>query len=153
MFIERRFTREGSSAYKIYSGRDGDAYKPVKVVSTRRKELDAICDHMNIQVDNPLNILTQDNARMFLSASNARDKYKFFMEGTQLQQLNDQYSVMVEKIDGLKVRSDCPSRQLFTNARPLPDFSPGVRHLDLYAGLRICRVAANSNVERARDET
>ena len=50
--ITRRFTKDGSSSYKIKS-RDG------KVVSTKREELQAICDHMNIQVDNPMNILTQ----------------------------------------------------------------------------------------------
>ena len=50
--ITRRFTKDGSSSYKIKS-RDG------KLVSTKREELQAICDHMNIQVDNPMNILTQ----------------------------------------------------------------------------------------------
>jgi chromosome segregation ATPase len=50
--ITRRFTREGSSSYKIKS-KDG------KLVSTKREELSAICDHMNIQVDNPMNVLTQ----------------------------------------------------------------------------------------------
>ncbi len=52
--VTRRFTKEGSSSYKIKS-RDG------KVISTKREELSAICDHMNIQVDNPMNVLTQGN--------------------------------------------------------------------------------------------
>ena len=52
--ITRRFTKEGASSYKIKS-RDG------KIVSTKREELSAICDHMNIQVDNPMNVLTQGN--------------------------------------------------------------------------------------------
>ena len=50
--ITRRFTKEGSSSYKMRS-------KTGKVISTKREELSAICDHMNIQVDNPMNILTQ----------------------------------------------------------------------------------------------
>lgn len=54
--ITRRFTREGSSSYKIKS-KDG------KSVSTKREELSAICDHMNIQVDNPMNVLTQGRSR------------------------------------------------------------------------------------------
>ncbi len=53
--ITRRFTKEGSSSYKIKS-RDG------KLISTKREELSAICDHMNIQVDNPMNVLTQGNS-------------------------------------------------------------------------------------------
>jgi len=54
--ITRRFTKEGSSSYKIKS-KDG------KLVSTKREELSAICDHMNIQVDNPMNVLTQGRSR------------------------------------------------------------------------------------------
>jgi structural maintenance of chromosomes protein 6 len=54
--ITRRFTREGASSYKIKS-KDG------KLVSTKREELSAICDHMNIQVDNPMNVLTQGRSR------------------------------------------------------------------------------------------
>lgn len=50
--ITRRFRIDGSSSYKIKS-KDG------RVISTKREELSAICDHMNIQVDNPMNILTQ----------------------------------------------------------------------------------------------
>jgi len=83
--ITRRFTKEGSSSWKIKS-KDG------KIISTKKDELSAICDHMNIQVDNPMNVLTQgefsscqrahtdvmgvDAARQFLSASHPNDKYK-----------------------------------------------------------------------------
>ena len=54
--ITRHFTREGSTSYKIKS-KDG------KLVSTKREELSSICDHMNIQVDNPMNVLTQGKSR------------------------------------------------------------------------------------------
>lgn len=50
--ITRKFTKEGSSGYKIKS-------KEGKVLSTKREDLSAICDHMNIQIDNPMTILTQ----------------------------------------------------------------------------------------------
>ncbi|TFY72836.1 hypothetical protein EVG20_g177 [Dentipellis fragilis] len=91
IIITRRFTKEGSSSYKIKS-RDG------KVISTKREELSAICDHMNIQVDNPMNVLTQDAARQFLSASHPSDKYKFFLRGTQLSQLSEEYETCLENI-------------------------------------------------------
>lgn len=54
--ICRKFSKEGSSSWKIMS-KDG------KTISTKKDELSAICDHMNIQVDNPMNVLTQDAAR------------------------------------------------------------------------------------------
>ena len=50
--ITRKFTKEGSSSWKIKS-KDG------RMISTKKDELSAICDHMNIQVDNPMNVLTQ----------------------------------------------------------------------------------------------
>ena len=50
--ITRKFTKDGSSSWKIKS-KDG------KVISTKKEDLAAICDHMNIQVDNPMNVLTQ----------------------------------------------------------------------------------------------
>lgn len=54
ILVTRRFTREGGSSYSIKS-------KSGKKISSKREELSAICDHMNIQVDNPINILTQGN--------------------------------------------------------------------------------------------
>ncbi|EDR03919.1 uncharacterized protein LACBIDRAFT_306584 [Laccaria bicolor S238N-H82] len=89
--ITRRFTKEGGSSWKIKS-KDG------KVISTKKEELAAICDHMNIQVDNPMNVLTQDSARQFLSASHPQDKYKFFLRGTQLSRLSDEYDTCLENI-------------------------------------------------------
>jgi hypothetical protein len=47
-----------------------------RLVSNRREELTAICDHMQIQPDNPLLILNQDAAREFLSSSTAENRYK-----------------------------------------------------------------------------
>jgi len=53
--ITRRFTKDGSSTWKIKSQDD-------KVISSKKDELAAICDHMNIQVDNPMNVLTQGSS-------------------------------------------------------------------------------------------
>ncbi|KAK0186629.1 P-loop containing nucleoside triphosphate hydrolase protein [Armillaria mellea] len=89
--IVRRFTKDGSSSWKIQN-------KEGKVISTKRDELSAICDHMNIQVDNPMNVLTQDAARQFLSASSKKDKYKLFLRGTQLSQLAQEYDTCHENV-------------------------------------------------------
>lgn len=52
ILITRRFTIQGDSSYKILSEKK-------VVISTKKADLDDICDHMSIQVDNPLNVLTQ----------------------------------------------------------------------------------------------
>ncbi|KAG9315735.1 P-loop containing nucleoside triphosphate hydrolase protein [Chiua virens] len=93
--IRRTFTRDGSSSWKIMS-KDGT------VISNKRDELAAICDHMNIQVDNPMNVLTQDAARQFLNASHPSDKYKFFLRGTQLSQLSEEYDTCLLNINQTK---------------------------------------------------
>lgn len=69
IMVERRISKNGSSGYKIKTSGG-------KTVSTKREELIAICDHMSIQVDNPLTFLSQDSARQFLSSSTPEDKYK-----------------------------------------------------------------------------
>ncbi|CAG8453598.1 23060_t:CDS:10 [Dentiscutata erythropus] len=90
--IERRISRDGSNGYKIKTSGG-------KVVSGKREELNAILDHMAIQVDNPMNVLSQDTARQFLHSSSPEDKYKFFMKGTQLTQLSEDYELIRESIE------------------------------------------------------
>ncbi|GAB5592606.1 Structural maintenance of chromosomes protein 6 [Umbelopsis nana] len=93
IIIERRISKDGASGYKIKSSSTG------KTISTKREELAAICDHMSIQVDNPLTILSQDSARQFLNSSTPEDKYKFFMKGSQLTQLSSDYEQIREYVD------------------------------------------------------
>ena len=59
IIISRTFTTSGSSTWKIMNSQG-------KGVSTKRDELSAICDHMNIQVDNPMTVLTQGMIHSFL---------------------------------------------------------------------------------------
>ncbi|KAL5533334.1 SMC6 [Sanghuangporus sanghuang] len=91
IIVTRNFTKSGSSSYKIKS-KDG------KTISTKKDELARILDHMNIQVDNPMNILTQDSARQFIGGTHPTDKYEFFLKGTQLKQLSEEYETCLENI-------------------------------------------------------
>lgn len=50
--ISRKFTEKGSSSMKIRSGSG-------QLISTKRDELESICSHFQIQVDNELTVLTQ----------------------------------------------------------------------------------------------
>lgn len=100
IIIERAITKEGGGGYKIKSGRDN------KVISTHRSELQNILDHFMIQADNPLNVLSQDAAKLFLSASTSKDKYALFIRGTQLQQLTDEYGEIENNIRTAKVILD-----------------------------------------------
>ncbi|KAJ1302116.1 hypothetical protein OPQ81_000947 [Rhizoctonia solani] len=92
--ITRRFTDKGSSSYIIKGAKD----KFKRTISTKREELTNITDHMNLQVDNPVVVLTQDTSRQFLASSKPKDKYQFFLNGTSLTQLSDEYETILESL-------------------------------------------------------
>jgi len=92
IIIERHFSTSGSSSFKIKSTNN-------RLVSTKRAELDNISDYYALQLDNPVNVLTQDMARQFLNSSSPADKYKFFVKGVQLEQLDNDYTILCDSLD------------------------------------------------------
>lgn len=97
IIVERHFTQSGTSGFKL-KDRNG------KIVSVKKSELEDIIDHFGLQIDNPLNVLTQDMARQFLNDSNAKDKYKFFLKGTQLETLDRDYSQIQQELEEQKAK-------------------------------------------------
>ncbi|KUI58217.1 Structural maintenance of chromosomes protein 6 [Cytospora mali] len=89
IIIERHFTTRGGSGFFLKS-------ETGNTISKKKAEVDDIVEYYCLQVDNPLNILSQDNARQFLNQASAKQKYKFFLQGVQLQQLDDDYRVLEE---------------------------------------------------------
>lgn len=92
--VERNFSRSGASGFKLKNADD-------KVISTKKNDLDDILDFFGFQLDNPINVLTQDMARQFLANSTPADKYKFFIRGTQLETLDNDYNLMEEHCDNM----------------------------------------------------
>lgn len=52
-------------------------------------------DHLNIQTENPCAILDQENAKLFLKG-NPTEKYKFFLQSTDLYKMRTTYSKIDE---------------------------------------------------------
>ena len=92
IIVERHFSRSGSSSFKLKSSTG-------RLISTRKADLDDICDYYALQIDNPMNVLTQDMARQFLNNSTPSDKYKFFMKGTQLEHLDGDYLIVEQNLE------------------------------------------------------
>lgn len=92
IIVERHFTKTGTSNFKIKADNG-------RIVSTKKAELDSIIDYFTLQFDNPMNVLSQDMARQFLSTSSPAEKYKFFVKGVQLEQLDQDYRLIEESID------------------------------------------------------
>ncbi|KAL8953621.1 MAG: hypothetical protein Q9222_000547 [Ikaeria aurantiellina] len=92
IIVERHFNRSGTSNFKLKSALG-------RLISTKKADLEEICDYFALQIDNPMNVLTQDMARQFLSNSTPQEKYKFFMKGTQLEHLDGDYLQIEQSID------------------------------------------------------
>ncbi|OLN94360.1 Structural maintenance of chromosomes protein 6 [Colletotrichum chlorophyti] len=90
--VERHFSRAGSSGFKLKSVTG-------RTVSTKKADVDEISEYWALQVDNPLNVLSQDNARQFLNSSSPSMKYKFFVRGVQLEQLDNDYKLLTEILE------------------------------------------------------
>ncbi|OIW26833.1 P-loop containing nucleoside triphosphate hydrolase protein [Coniochaeta ligniaria NRRL 30616] len=92
IIVERTFSKTGTSGFKVKSAEN-------QIISTKKSEVDEIVEFYALQVDNPLNILSQDNARQFLNASSSAEKYKYFIEGVQLEQLDRDYRLISEFVE------------------------------------------------------
>ncbi|KAJ5377879.1 uncharacterized protein N7496_005288 [Penicillium cataractarum] len=112
IIVERHFTKSGSSGFKIKNAQG-------RIVSTKKAELDAITDYFSLQIDNPMNVLSQDMARQFLSTSSPAEKYKFFIKGVQLEQLDQDYRLIEESVDQIeeKLRIQEPNLRFLENQR------------------------------------
>ncbi|KAK3074202.1 Structural maintenance of chromosomes protein 6 [Teratosphaeriaceae sp. CCFEE 6253] len=86
--VERKFARSGNNGYKLKNPED-------KTVSTKKADLDDLLYYFGSQIDNPINVLTQDLARQFLANSSPADKY--FIRGTWLEELDRDYNITEEK--------------------------------------------------------
>lgn len=89
--VERTIAiRGGYNGYKLFDAN-------LKERSRSKKELDEMLDKLNIQVENPVALLDQEEAKKFLTGK-AADKYKFFMKATELERLDNTYASTVEKM-------------------------------------------------------
>lgn len=92
IICERWFTKSASSGFKVKSAAG-------RIISTKKAEVDDIVEWYCLQVDNPLNVLSQDNARQFLNAATPAMKYSYFVKGTQLEQLDDDYKTLTQYLE------------------------------------------------------
>ncbi|XP_026731893.1 structural maintenance of chromosomes protein 6 [Trichoplusia ni] len=81
--VVRHINVSGGSSYKVKSAA-GD------IISKKYEEVNAIILAHDIQVDNPISVLNQDDARSF-HASDAKKKYSLFRRATNLDQTENNY--------------------------------------------------------------
>ncbi|KAK6608988.1 Structural maintenance of chromosomes protein 6 [Botrytis cinerea] len=98
IIIERHFSGSGST-YKLKNTAGG-------IVSSKKGDMDDIVEYFQLQVDNPMNVLTQDEAKTFITSSTPAQKFDFFRKGVQLEQLDNDYKLVSESCDQIEVLLD-----------------------------------------------
>lgn len=96
IIVERHFSKSGASGFKIKSSTE-------RIISTKKQEIDEISEWFALQIGNPLTVLSQDNARQFLNASSPAQKYKYFVSGVQLEQLDNDYKMSQDTLERTEV--------------------------------------------------
>ena len=99
IIVERNFNKSGASGFKLKTANE-------YTVSTKKGDVDDVVEYYCLQVDNPLNVLSQDNARQFLNAASASVKYKYFLQGTQLEQLDHDLKLFAELMDNQEAKQE-----------------------------------------------
>jgi chromosome segregation ATPase len=97
--VERHFSKSGSSGFKIKNEQG-------RIISTKKQEVDEISEWYALQMGNPLTVLSQDNARQFLNSATPAQKYKYFVSGVQLEQLDNDYKMSQDILDRTIVLRD-----------------------------------------------
>ncbi|CAI9728495.1 maintenance of chromosomes 6-like isoform X2 [Octopus vulgaris] len=111
--IERKLCRDGVNGYRIKSSTG-------QIISTKREDLRNVLDSFNILVDNPVVILNQEISRSFLQSKNASDKYRFFLQATQLAQIQADY-------DEMKVQKNSAKEILAKKEESFPELESEVK--------------------------
>lgn len=100
--------RGGYNGYKLFDAND-------KEVSRSKKDLDDMLDHLNIQVENPVAILDQEEAKKFLTGK-ASEKYAFFMKATELERIDKTFAAVSDRAVELEEKQNRLSDSLEAKA-------------------------------------
>ena len=63
-----------------------------------------ITDHFDIQVDNPIAILCQEEAKKFIKSKDPKAMYTNFMKATQMDKMSRDYEVLERELEVMKGR-------------------------------------------------
>lgn len=93
--VERRITVAGTGGYALKN-------ETGKVVSEKKEELIRMLEKFNVQIENPVNILSQDIAKTFLYKLDASDLYSIYNTATRLDFMQEQFRIVQDNVEGLK---------------------------------------------------
>lgn len=148
--IERSISlRGGYNGYKLL-----DEHGTEK--SRNKKDLDAMLDQLNIQVENPVAVLDQEEAKKFLCGK-PEDKYNFFTKATELERMDRAYANLSDNIADMDTAHGRieetlePKKQLVKKLKHEYDQFKDLDKLEAEVGeLRVSAVWAKRNEMQAK---
>ncbi|TWU78097.1 Structural maintenance of chromosomes protein 6 [Metarhizium rileyi] len=105
ILVERHFSKSGGSGFKIKNNQG-------RIMSTKKQEVDEISEWYALQMGNPLTVLSQDNARQFLNSATPTQKYRYFVSGVQLEQLDNDYKMSQDTLERTIILRDDLSEKI-----------------------------------------
>ena len=115
--IERSISlRGGYNGYKLL-----DEHGTEK--SRNKKDLDAMLDQLNIQVENPVAVLDQEEAKKFLCGK-PEDKYNFFTKATELERMDRAYANLSDNIADMSTAAG----RIVETLKPKEDLVKKLKH-------------------------
>jgi len=126
--VERMINAAGAAPFKIrnHAGKD---------VGHSREQLMQITDHFNIDVDNPIVVMSQDASRQFLHSGKDTDKYKFFVKATLLEEIQNKLAYVkgqVAEMNTLVVEKENELPQVEEEVRRLQEEADSFTKMDEY---------------------
>ncbi|KFY29597.1 hypothetical protein V494_08642 [Pseudogymnoascus sp. VKM F-4513 (FW-928)] len=99
IIVERHFSKSGTSGFKLKNAQG-------RLISTKKSDIEDVTEYFQLQIENPMSILTQDSAKQFLNAAAPSQKYKMFLQGVQLEQLDNDYRLVAETMNVMQAKID-----------------------------------------------
>ena len=88
--------------------------------SRDRKDIDVLLDLFNIQVENPVAVLDQEQAKKFLKGKD-EEKWDFFNKATELERLDNSYNRIMESIEEMEEQEKAVNRTLESEGKVVTD--------------------------------
>lgn len=106
----------GASNYKLKTAAG-------RVVSSKKADLDKLVLFLNIQVDNPVLILNQDNARSFLKDSEPKKLFTLFLKASQIETIQKK----LEECEQIAIDSANKHKQLLKSINAMEVEITGIK--------------------------
>ena len=93
--VERTLVNAGTNTLKIKNERG-------ETIGTKNDDLERITDFFAIDVDNPIVVMTQEQAKGFLNSGDDGKKYEFFLRATLLQAVQERLTISRNYMSDMK---------------------------------------------------